>query len=74
VRGRADFHCFLRDVDISELFELMIHARQLALDVFLCVRNPLFDPGNIEINPAMRSSAPFLDLAHDAPRHVISRE
>ena len=69
-----DFHRLLRDVDVAERFELVIHARQLALDVLLRVRKFLFDPGDIEINAAVRSPPPFLDLAHDAARDVIARE
>ena len=33
VRGGADFHRLLRDVDVGELLELVVHAGQLALDV-----------------------------------------
>ena len=33
MRGRTDLHRLFRDVDIGELLELVIHARQLALDV-----------------------------------------
>ena len=33
VRGRADLHRLLRDVDVAELFELVVHRGELALDV-----------------------------------------
>ena len=33
VRRRADLHRLLRDVDVGELLELVVHARQLLLDV-----------------------------------------
>ena len=38
VRSRAHFHRFFRDVDVTELLELVIHARQLALNVIRRVR------------------------------------
>ena len=38
VRGRADFHRLLGDVEVGQLLELVVHARQLALDVRLAVR------------------------------------
>ena len=38
VRGRADLHRLLRDVDVGQLLELVVHARQLALDVLGGVR------------------------------------
>ena len=41
MRRRPDFHRLLRDVDVAELFELVIHARQLALDV-LVARSEVF--------------------------------
>ena len=74
VRGRTDLHRLLRNVDIAERFELMMHTRQLAFDMFLRVRHSFLDPGNIEIDTAMRSPPPFFDLAHDAARDVIARQ
>ena len=44
VRGRTDFHRCGRDIDVRELFELVIHARQLPLDMFRRVGKFLFDP------------------------------
>ena len=72
VRGRADFHRLLRDVDVAECFELMMHARQLAFDMLLRVRKPFFDPGDVEINAAVRRPPPFFDLADNAARDVIA--
>ena len=74
VGRRADLHRLAGNIDVRQLFELVIHARQLALDVFGRVRELLLDPGNIEIDAAVRAAAPFLDLAHDAARHVIAGE
>ena len=74
VRRRPDFHRLLRDVEVGELLELVIHARELALDVLLGVRELLLDPRDVEKHAAVRDSAPGLDLAVDAARHVIARE
>jgi len=49
VRGRTDFHRGLGDVEIGELLELVIHARQLALDVLGAVRELRLDPGDVEV-------------------------
>src|SRR5262245_37985086 len=72
VRRRADFHRRRGDVDIRKLFELVIHAWQLALDMFGGVGQLFFDPGNIQIDTAMRTSASLLNLTHNATRHVIT--
>ena len=72
VRRRADFHRLLGNVEVGELLELVIHARQLALDVTLAVRNLALDPRDIEENAAVRTPPPFLDFSHNAPRHMIS--
>jgi hypothetical protein len=74
VRGRADLHRLARDVDVGELLELVIHARQLALDVRGGVREFFLDPRDVEEHAAVRAAASFLDLAHDAARDVIARE
>ena len=54
MRRRPDLHRLFRDVDARELHELVIHARQLALDVLLGVRELLFDPRNVEEHAAVR--------------------
>ena len=54
MRSRPNFHRLFRDIDIRQLFELVIHARQFLLDVLGRVRDFLFDPGDVEIDPAMR--------------------
>ena len=54
VRGRADFHRLLGDVEVGQLLELVIHARQLALDVRLGVRELLLDPRDVEEHAAVR--------------------
>ena len=74
MRGRADFHRLARDVDVGQLLELVIHARQLALDVLGGVRELFFDPGDVEKDAAVRAAAAFLDFAHDAAGDVIARE
>ena len=74
VRGRADFHRLLRDVEVGELLELVVHARQLAPDVRLGVGELFLDPGDVEEDAAVRRSAAGLHLAVDAARHVVARE
>ncbi len=74
VRRGPDLHRLPRDVDVTQRLELMIHARQLAFDVFLRVRQSFLDPGNVEEYAAVRSPPPFLDLAHNAARDVIARQ
>ena len=74
VRGRADFHRLARDVDVGQLLELVIHARQLALDVLGGVGDLFLDPGDVEKHAAVRAAAAFFDFAHDAARDVIARE
>ena len=70
--GWSDLHRLFCNVDVGELFELVIHARQLAFDVFRRIWHFLFDPRDIEKHAAMRTSPALFDLAHDATRHVIT--
>src|SRR5690606_6138152 len=65
---------YARDVDVRELLELVVHARQLATDVFVCLRHAFADPRDVEEHPAVRTAAPFTDLADDAARHVVAGE
>src|SRR4029078_7222799 len=58
----------------AELLELVIHARELALDVRLGPREPPLAPGDGEEPPAVRTAAAGLDLAHDAARNVMARQ
>ena len=74
MRRRADFHRFLGDVDVGQLLELMIHARQLLLDVLRRVRNFFLDPRDVEEHAAVRAAAARLDFAIDAAGHVVARE
>jgi hypothetical protein len=53
---------------------LVIHARQLALNVLCRLRQLLLDPRDVEKHAAVRTSAPGFHLAHDAAGHVIARE
>ncbi len=64
MRGGADLHGLLRDVDIGELLELVIHAGQLLLDVLGRVGQLFLDPGDVQEHAAVRAAAPFLHLAH----------
>ena len=72
--GRADFHRLLGDVEIGQLHELVVHRRQLLLDVLRGVRNLFLDPGNVEEHAAVRAAAAGLDLAVDAAGHVVAGE
>ena len=72
VSGRADLHRLLGNVDVGEFFELVVHAGQLALDVFRSTGKFLLDPRNVQEDTAMRASPPFLDFPHDAARHVVT--
>jgi hypothetical protein len=74
VRRRADFHRLLRDVEVGELLELVIHARQLLFDVLRRIRDFFLDPGDVEEHSAVRAAAAGLHLAVDAARNVIARE
>ncbi len=74
MRRRADFHRLLRDVEVGELLELVIHARQLAFDVLGGVRDFFLDPRDVEKHAAVRTAAAGLHLAHDAAGHVVARE
>src|SRR2546427_471470 len=71
---RTYFHRLGRNVEIRQLFELVIHARQLFLDVLRCIRNSFLDPRDVEKNTAMRTSATFFNLAHDAAGDMVARE
>ena len=74
VSGRSDFHRGRCDIDVGELFKLVIHAWQLPLDVLRRIGDFLFDPGDVEKDAAMRRAASRLDFAHDASRDVIARQ
>ena len=69
VQRRPDLHRLLRDVDLGQLLELVVHRRQLALD----------DVGgdarrDVEEHAAVRRAAPGLDLGGDRARDLVARE
>ena len=74
VRRRPDLHRLLGDVEVGQLLELVVHARQLPLDVLGGVRELLLDPRDVEEHAAVRAPAPGLDLAVDAARDVVARQ
>ena len=74
VRGRPDLHRRRRDVDVGQLHELVVHRRQLLPDVLRCVRQLFLDPGDVEVDAAVRASAPLAHLLLDAARHVVTGE
>ena len=74
VRGGTDLHGLLSDIDVGELLELVIHARQLLFDVLSRVGKLFFDPGDVKEYAAMRAAAAGLDFAIDAAGDMIARE
>src|SRR5262249_9122283 len=72
--GRPYLHRFPGNVDIRELLELMVHARQLPDDVLLGFRDLALDPRDVEKDPAVRTASAFSDLTHDASRDVVPRQ
>ena len=72
--GRPDFHRLFGDVDVRQLFELVIHAWQFSLNVISGVGELLFDPGDIEINAAVRAPPSLFDFPDNAAGDVISRQ
>ena len=71
--GRANFHRLFRDIDIGELFELVIHARQFLFDVLGPVRNFFLDPRDVEKDSAVGTAPALFDFAHNATRNVVAR-
>src|SRR3974390_1718199 len=71
VRRWSDFHCFYRDVDVRELLELVIHARELLLDVFAGVGNAVLNPGDIQKHATMRAPAAIAHFSPNAASHMI---
>src|SRR6185437_4798638 len=72
VRGGADLHRLLGDVEIGQLLELVVHAGQLLLDVLGGVRDLLLDPGDVEEDAAVRAAAAGAHLAPDAAGDVVA--
>src|SRR5207249_4248969 len=72
VSGRPDLHRLLGNVDVRQLFELVVHTRQLALDMLRGVGKFSLDPGDVEINPAVRRTPALFDFTNDAPRNVVA--
>src|SRR5215472_11097006 len=74
VRGWPDFHGFDRDINIRELFELVIHTRKLLLDVLGSVRNTVLNPRDVQKHPTMWTATTFAYLATNTASHVIPRQ
>src|ERR1700758_4561475 len=62
----SNFHRLLRDVDVRQLLELVIHAGELPFYVFRRTRNAVLDPGDIQENTTVRTAAAFTNFAHNA--------
>ena len=74
MRGRADFHRLLGDVEVRQLHELVIHRGQLLFDVLRRVRDLFLDPRNVEEHAAVRAAATGLHFAVDAAGDVVARQ
>ncbi len=72
VRGRADLHRLLGDIDAGELLELVVHARELLLDVLLRIGEPRLDPRDVEEYAPVRATATLAHLADDATGDVVA--
>ncbi len=72
VGGGAHFHGDLRDVDVGELLELVVHGRKFSFDVLDRIGEMFPDPADIEEHSAVGRAAARFDLAHDAARHVVA--
>ena len=69
VERRPDLHRRLRDVDVGELLELVVHRGQALLDV---VGGP--PRRDVEEDAAMRTAAARLDLGVDRARDLVTRQ
>src|SRR5438105_2889099 len=69
VTGWANFHGLLGDIQVSKLLELMVHARELALDGF---RIALV--GDIQKHAAVRTPPTGQRLSPDSARHHVARQ
>ena len=76
VRGRADLHRLLGDVDVAQLLELVVHAGQLALDVLGRVGRScsLIQAKCRGRRRRAGCRGPRLHLAEDAAGHVVARQ
>ena len=74
MRRRSDLHRLLRDVQIRQLLELMIHARQLLFNMLLAIFKLLLNPRDVKKRPAVRTAAPLADLLQNASCHMITRQ
>src|SRR5262245_36534839 len=74
VGGRSHFHRRGGDVDVGELLELMVHARELLDDVPGGIGKLLPDPGDVEKHASVGAASTFANLAHDAAGDVIASE
>src|SRR5206468_1668181 len=71
---RTNFHGLLRDVDISQLLELVIHAWQLLFYMLRSVRESFLNPRNVEEYAAVRAPASFSHLSTDAASNVVASQ
>src|SRR5262245_30803166 len=69
VTGWANLHRLRGDIEVSKLLELMVHARELALDGF---RIALV--GDIQKHAAVRTAPTGEHLSPDSARHDVTRQ
>src|SRR5438105_9019290 len=67
--GWSNLHWLLRDIDIRQLLELVIHAREVSFDVLGTIRQAVFDPGDVQKDAAVRTSRPFANFTPDQTRN-----
>ena len=66
---RADFHRRRRNVHVRQLFELVVHAGQLFLDVFGRAARR-----DIQKHAAVRAAAAFANLSANGAGHHVARQ
>src|SRR5215208_838820 len=74
MRGGPHLHRLFGDVDVGELLELVVHARELFLYVLLGVGELRADPGDIEKYAAVRAASAFANFLDDRTGNVITRQ
>src|SRR5438477_2070819 len=72
--GGAYFHWLICNVNIGQLFKLVVHAWQFLLNMFRSIGHFVFYPGDVEIHAIMRTTFSLFDLANNASRHMIPGE
>src|SRR5205814_9746069 len=72
MRCRPDFHWLLGDIDVCQLFELMIHAWQLFLYMLFGVGELPSNPRDVEEDAAVRAAPALAHFLDNGARNVIA--